>query len=427
LSSHKRKELIRMGLRSLLGYPMRTVLTMLGVVFGVGSVIAMLALGAGAERELLQEIGRLGIQNIIVNSITPEKPDEAEARGGYISFFGITFRDHRQIIDTIPGLDSALPVHISKKKVWWGSKFLESSVFAVKPEHLQLFGLEAAVGRTLTSSDEETLSRVCVIRSGLLEELGIYEDPIDLPLNINGEIFRVVGVLEDENFQGYARKALVVDSRSSEIYVPYNTILKRHGTRSISGSGSTGDWVATDVELNQIVISVEDLDQVLITSRMIDTLMAKNHPEKDYEMVVPLEVLAQRRKTQQVFNLALVAIASISLLVGGIGIANIMLATVTERTKEIGVRRALGARRRHIIAQFLTETTTIATIGGAVGVLVGMLLVKLLTLFTGWSSAITLSSILLSLSISMAVGIMSGIYPAKRAAALDPISALRHE
>ena len=144
-------------------------------------------------------------------------------------------------------------------------------------------------------------------------------------------------------------------------------------------------------------------------------------------MVVPLEVLAQRRKTQQVFNLALVAIASISLLVGGIGIANIMLATVTERTKEIGVRRALGARRRHIIAQFLTETTTIATIGGAVGVLVGMLLVKLLTLFTGWSSAITLSSILLSLSISMAVGIMSGIYPAKRAAALDPISALRHE
>ncbi len=427
MSSHKRKELIRMGLRSLLGYPMRTVLTMLGVVFGVGSVIAMLALGAGAERELLQEIGRLGIQNIIVNSIKPEKPDEAEARGGYISFFGITFRDHRQILDTIPGLDRALPVHISKKKVWWGSRYLESSVFAVKPEHLQLFDLKASVGRTLTSSDEETLSRVCVIRSGLLEELGIYEDPIDLPLNINGEIFRVVGVLEDENFQGYARKALVVDSRSSEIYVPYNTILKRHGTRSISGSGSTGDWVATDVELNQIVISVEDLDQVLITSRMIDTLMANNHPEKDYEMVVPLEVLAQRRKTQQVFNLALVAIASISLLVGGIGIANIMLATVTERTKEIGVRRALGARRRHIIAQFLTETTTIATIGGAVGVLVGMLLVKLLTLFTGWSSAITLSSIVLSLSISMAVGIMSGIYPAKRAAALDPISALRHE
>ncbi|MEE2884046.1 MAG: ABC transporter permease [Planctomycetota bacterium] len=425
--SRKKLELIRMGLRSLLGYPMRTILTMLGVVFGVGSVIAMLALGTGAERELLQEIGRLGIQNIIINSVKPEKPEEANRTGGYISIYGITFRDHRQILDTIPGLEKVLPVHISKKQVWWGSRKIESTLFAVTPEHLEMFDLKTSVGRTLTNLDDENLARVCVIRSGLLEELGIYEDPINLPININNESFRIIGVLEDDSFQGYARKALVVDARSSEIYVPYNTILKRHGTRSISGSGSTGDWVATDIELNQIVVSVEDLDQVLMTSRTIDSLMAMNHPEQDYELVVPLEVLAQRRKTQQVFNIALVAIASISLLVGGIGIANIMLATVTERTKEIGVRRALGARRRHIMAQFLTETTTISTIGGAVGVLMGIGLVEVLILFTGWSAAITLSSVLLALSISMAVGIVSGIYPARRAAALDPITALRHE
>lgn len=421
----KHLEMVRMGLRNLVGYPMRTVLTMLGVVFGVGSVIAMLALGAGAERELLKEIGRLGIQNIIINSIKPEEPDTSSQRSNWISSYGITFKDHRQIVDTIPGIEKALPVHVSKKTVWQGSKRVEGTLYAVTPEHLDMFQLNTSVGRNLTHLDDEKLSRVCVVRSGMLTELGIYQDPIGFPLNVDNETFYIVGVLQDDSFLGYARKALSVDAKSSEIYVPYSTALRRHGTRSIiRRSGSTE---ATDVELNQVVISVTDLDQVLVTARMLGSLLERNHPEKDYELVVPLEVLSQRQKTQQVFNIALVAIASISLLVGGIGIANIMLATVTERTKEIGVRRALGARRRHIIAQFLTETTTISTIGGGIGVLVGIGLVQVLTFFTGWSAAITLSSVALSLSISMAVGIVSGIYPARRAAGLDPISALRHE
>ena len=181
------------------------------------------------------------------------------------------------------------------------------------------------------------------------------------------------------------------------------------------------------MELNQIVISVEDLDQVLTVARMVETLLDRNHTQNDFKMVVPLEVLAQRRKTQQVFNYALVAIASISLLVGGIGIANIMLATVTERTKEIGIRRALGAKKRHIIVQFLTETTVISVFGGIVGVLAGVGIAEGLTFYTGWSAVVTATSVALGLSISMAVGILSGIFPARRAALLDPIAALRHE
>ncbi|OUU20661.1 MAG: hypothetical protein CBC13_10340 [Planctomycetia bacterium TMED53] len=425
--SRKKKELLRMGLQSLLGYPMRTVLTMLGVVFGVGSVIAMLALGAGAERELLQEIGRLGIQNIIINSVEPEQPENNNSggRGGWINYYGLKFKDHRQIVETVPGIKRALPVHLSKKKVWNGSRWLESTLFAVEPEYLNVFGLDVSIGRGITAQDEEDLARVCVVRSGLLQELGIYEDPIGFSLTIDDQKFQIIGVLSEDRFQGYAQKALVSDARSSEIYVPYQTVFKRQGTRSFSGSA--GNWEATDVELNQIVVEVDNLDQVILTSRMIEHLLVRNHPEKDYELIVPLEVLAQRRKTQQVFNIALVAIASISLLVGGIGIANIMLATVTERTREIGVRRALGAQRRHIIAQFLTETTTISIFGGLLGIVVGFLLVQILVVFTGWTAVITPSSILVALTISVAVGISSGIYPAKRAAALDPISALRHQ
>jgi len=173
-----------------------------------------------------------------------------------------------------------------------------------------MFQLNTSVGRNLSHLDDEKLARVCVIRSGLLKELSIFEDPVGLPLNIGNETFHVVGVLEDDAFLGYARKALSVDAKSSEIYVPYNSILKRHGTRSITRR--SGSQEATDVELNQVVVSVEDLDQVLITARVIDSLLDRSHPEKDYELVVPLEVLAQRQKTQKVFNLALVAIASIS-------------------------------------------------------------------------------------------------------------------
>ena len=190
----------------------------------------------------------------------------------------------------------------------------------------------------------DVLARVCVVRGGILKELGVFDDPLGKTLNVGQGAYRVIGILEDEEFQGYAQKALAIDVKTTEVYVPYETVRNREGTLSVVRR--PGFREITRVELSQIVVAVEDLDMVLTTARMLESILKRNHEQKDYELVVPLEMLAQRKRTQQVFNIALVAIASISLLVGGIGIANIMLATVTERTKEIGVRRALDVMKK---------------------------------------------------------------------------------
>jgi len=418
--------LIRLGLRNLLGYPMRTLLTILGVVFGVGSVIAMMAMTTGAERKLLADIGRLGIDNIIINSVKPpEKKQDSGEEEGWTNRFGLTYKDEARIRDTVPNITRVLPVHKKPKRVWYGSRRTRATIYAVKPEHLDTFDLKVIRGRSLCAMDGDRLKRVCVIRAGLLKGLGAFLDPLGASIQVGDEYYKVVGILPDQGLRGYAQEALDVDAKSTEIYVPYATVKARHGTLVIEQD--QGSYKAEDVELSQMVISVGEIDDVLVTARMLQHVLEKNHEDKDYQMVVPLEVLEQRRNTQKVFNAALFAIAAISLLVGGIGIANIMLATVTERTKEIGIRRALGAKRRHIVAQFLTETTAMSAIGGLMGVGMGFAMNKLLNWYAGWEGVVTGDSIVLAFSISVAVGIVSGILPARRAALLDPIAALRHE
>lgn len=418
--------LLRLGLRNLAGYKLRTALTMTGVTLGVIAVIVMLAIGAGAERALLREIGRLGIENIIVNSVRPpEKKEDTQTRSWQFNRYGLTFKDEKQIRNTIPGLKKVLPVHKRRESVWWGSKKIEATVYAVHSRHMRLFNLQVVRGRNLTEYDGAALKRVCIIRAGLRPELGILRDPLGMQLQVGDGYYEVVGILRDQDFLGYARKALDIDAKTTEIYVPYETMFRRLGTRTVVRR--QGSREMTDVQLSQVVVSVDSVDDVLPTARMLKRVLDVNHEDQDYEMVVPLEVLEQRRKTQQVMNVFLIIIASVALLVGAIGIANIMLASVTERTREIGIRRALGAKRRDIVAQFLTETTVISTLGGLFGVAGSFLFVWGLTSMSGWEAIVTLDSILLAVGISVAVGIVSGIFPARRAALLDPIAALRHE
>jgi putative ABC transport system permease protein len=418
--------LLRLGLRNLMGYKLRTGLTMLGVLIGVIAVIVMMAIAAGAEQALLDDIGRLGIENIIINSVQPpEKKEDTQTNAWQFNRYGLTFKDEKQIRNTIPGLKKVLPVHKRREPVWWGSKKVEATVYAVHSRHMHLFNLEVLRGRNLTEFDGAAIKRVCVIRAGLPAELGVFRDPLGMQLQVGDRYYEVVGVLRDQAFLGYARKALDIDAKTTEIYVPYETMFRRLGTRTVVRR--QGSREMTDVQLSQVVVSVNSVDDVLPTARMLKRVLELNHEDQDFEMVVPLEVLEQRRRTQRVFHYFLVAIALISLVVGAIGIANIMLATVTERTREIGVRRALGAKRRDIMAQFLTETTVISTLGGLLGVGLSFPTVRAVTWLFGWDGIVTLSSILLAVVISVAVGVVSGIVPARRAALLDPIAALRHE
>jgi putative ABC transport system permease protein len=322
-------------------------------------------------------------------------------------------------------VEQILPVNLVKRMAWYGSKRLDSSVLGVMPDHLRMFGLDVSRGRTFNEIDSATASKVCIVRRDLVRQLETIEDPIGLKLRIGTYPFEIIGILEDEQFRSHTRKALAIDDRAQEIYVPYSTSMRTFGTATWIERGGTSE--RSIVELDQLIVVAKEAAEVWSTSRVLSAILKSLHKKRDFEIVIPLELLEQSEKTQQVFNVVMVLIAGISLLIGGIGIANIMLATITERTKEIGIRRAMGARRRDIMLQFLTETAAIGVVGGLFGCLFGLLAVFTLMKFTSWQASIAPHYVAISMGISCTVAILSGIYPARRAARMDPITALRYE
>lgn len=322
-------------------------------------------------------------------------------------------------------VEQALAVHDVERWIWFKSRRLQAKVRGVLPEYLSALRLEPIIGRSLSDLDVQERRRVCMVRPRLIRESRYVGDPLELDLTVGKETYRVVGVLPERSFKGANQAMLGIDERAFEVYVPFDTLVDRQGfTETVSRSGS---FEASRVELHQIVCCVENEDRVIEAAKCIRSVLTRFHDKRDYEIVVPLELLESRQRTQRVFNIVMPIIAGISLLVGGIGILNIMLASVTERIREIGIRRAIGATRADITSQFLVETVTLTAIGGLLGVLLGIGGTHVLDAFTDWEPVTTPWAIGLALSISCATGIVFGIYPARRAALMNPIQALRHE
>jgi putative ABC transport system permease protein len=420
-------ELIVEALRNLARHKLRTLLTALGIIFGIASVVSMVSAGEGARRAILSQIEELGTSNIIVNAVKPpaEQNMPAENSRNLMLRYGLTFRDLEQIRATLPMVEDALPVHDVKDWIWFRSRRVEARIRGVTSRYFHRLNLHPIIGRTLDENDEAERARVCVVRARVLHEARYLGDPLRLKLKIGKQFYQVVGVLPDFAGKGSDRSILGLDDRALEVYVPFATVVDRLGLTK--GTFESGSWEMSRVELHQIVCTVDGEDSVAAAARGIQAIMSRFHERKDYQVVVPVELLRSRAKAQRTFDVVLPVIAGIALLVGGIGILNIMLASVTERTREIGIRRAIGASQWDITLQFLVETVMLALIGGVLGILLGIGGAEVIERATEWTPVITPGAVALALGISCLTGIVFGIYPARRAAMMDPASALRHE
>ncbi len=407
-------EALRRALSNLAVHKLRSVLTMLGMIFGVGAVIAMLSIGAGAERQALAMIERMGLSNVLVRA-REFRPDElAEVRKKSL---GVSLRDAAGIEEAVPGVAFTGPrVKIDPYRVWTPGGRSEAKLYGVSHRHAELVPMPLAAGRFLTRDDEERHAQVCVIGDGVRRDLFGWQGAVGRDLKVNDVWLTVVGVLSPSSAGGDSFEGVSVGSTSREIYVPYTTALRKF------------DRDALDSPLTELVVRLKDgvspVDAAPVVSALLDRLHGGAH---DFDLVVPEALLSQSRKTQRLFNVVMGCIAGISLLVGGIGIMNIMLATVLERTREIGIRRAIGARRADIRLQFVVEAFAISVGGGLLGVAVGVVIARVVAASAGWPTVVTAASLVLSTGVSAGVGLVSGIYPANRAARLDPIEALRYE
>jgi len=414
---------VRLGVSSLMLHKLRSLLTTLGVLFGTSSVIAMLAIGEGASEEAQEQIRQLGSRNVILRSIKPREDFATGQQTVRVVSYGLTEEDLARVSETFPGVTRVVPVREIYEEVRRGDRAMNPRVLATLPVYRDVTGRLLLEGRFLTDVDNEKVANVCVLSDEVAKFLFPFESPLGEQVRVGGDYYVVVGTLLSRvRPQGDAAAA---GKSTAEVFIPLETGRKWYGSMQVKLRAGSREM--EEVELHEIVVECDSAENVPTVAAACREMLTRNHKQPDYEMVVPLELLIRAQETKRIFNIVLGSIASISLLVGGIGIMNVMLATVTERTREIGIRRALGAKRRHIVQQFLVETVVLSVGGGLLGVALGLVIPVIVEHTAEMRTIVTPSAPLLAFLISAGVGVVFGLYPAARAAQMDPVEALRHE
>jgi putative ABC transport system permease protein len=450
---------IEIAVESIASNKLKSILTALGIIFGVAAVIAMLAIGKGAKQEILEQMKMVGVNNILINPIIPDKSsstDQGEKQQKKFSR-GLNMLDVEAIRETLPSVKRISPeISFNSTAMLNGVKYTAKLV-GVSNDYFQLYNLPLVAGAVFNAYQEENGIQVCIIGANIRAKFFSKVDPLEQYIKFNGIWLKVIGVLQKTNVSltGFEEKG--VNVYNDNIYIPIQTMLMRYQNRAlvntktvseatsveIFGGGHGGGGMARVIvssadassnnetnynQLDRIVVQVSETEQLNPTTETLSRMLTRRHSNvKDFEITVPELLLKQQQRTKDIFNIVLGAIASISLIVGGIGIMNIMFASVMERIKEIGTRMAIGAKKMDIVVQFLAEAVLISVIGGFIGVFFGVIMAKLIEKIAGIMTIVSFFSVFIAFGVSAAVGVIFGYSPAKRASEKDPIESLRYE
>jgi putative ABC transport system permease protein len=444
---------LKNGLDAMINNRFRAVLTSLGIIFGVAAVIAMLAIGNGAEKEILEQIKQIGSNNIVIKIKLPEPKTEEEQKsrkpGQENQKFspGLSLADAENIQQTVPGVKSVSPEIESETIFFTNGLKTKGKLLGITNAYFETSGISVTQGQSFSDLQWENSMPVCLIGRGIQSKLFANTEAIGQPIKCGGTWFKVIGILDDRKVDEKSMSKLSIRNVNQEVYVPIQTFLMRVMNRSevtkeeikryqeeqanaeeTGESSSKPAGVINYNQLDRLVVTMQESNSMEPAVEVIDKLLKRRHfGAEDYEIVVPELLLKQEQKTRKLFNLVLAVIAGISLLVGGIGIMNIMLASVLERIKEIGLRLAIGARRADIVYQFIAEAIVISLSGGILGIILGIIFSYLIEIFADIETVISATSVVISFFVSVSVGLIFGIYPARKASQQNPIESLRYE